>query len=69
MSLIRLLITGLEFERHDQVPITFAFVAGNLNCGIDVAFEAIHRRPDVFLHLQKLVDTQLQFRTISVLDE
>lgn len=44
-------------------------IAGDLNRSINVAFETIHRGPNMFFYFKKLVYAQFQLRTVSVFNE
>jgi hypothetical protein len=50
--------------------LIFVFAAtGDLDRGIDVTLESIHRGPNVLLYLEQLVDAEIEFGAIPVLHQ
>ncbi|KAE8315016.1 hypothetical protein BDV41DRAFT_206189 [Aspergillus transmontanensis] len=52
MSMICVSVTRLKLKGHNQILVALAIMAGNLYSSIDIAFQSIHRRPDVFFNLK-----------------
>ena len=68
MCMVRVSVSGFEFEGNDEVFVSLPVIASDLHCGIDISFQSIHRGGDMLFDLKKLVDAQLHLRTVSVFD-
>lgn len=67
MSLVCVPLSSLQLKRNDKGS-RFVFLAtGDLDRGIDVALETIHRGPNVLFYLKQLVDAEIEFGAIAVL--
>lgn len=69
MPLICISFSSLQLKWDNEV-LQFIFVlAGDLHCGIDIAFEAIHWRPNMLFDLEQLGYTQIELCTIAIFNK
>lgn len=59
---------GFDLEWDRQNTFIFAVEHRHLNGGINVTFQAIHRRPNVLLDVQEFCDSHIGFLPTPVLD-
>lgn len=69
MCLICIPFSCLQLKGYDKIFQPIFVLAGNLHCGINITFEAIHWRPDVLFNLEQFVNTQIELCTITIFNE
>lgn len=62
-------LARLDFERNSKGSPIMSISNSDLNGGINVAFKAVHGRPDMLLDVQELADTHGALLVISAIHE
>jgi hypothetical protein len=62
-------LAGFDLKGNSQCSLLFSIFHGHLYRGIDVALKAVHWGPDVFLNIEKFVDTHRRRRAIASFDD
>lgn len=64
--MVCILVACLEFKGNNKVLVTLPIIAGNLHRGVNITLQTIHRRRDMLLDFEKLVNAQAHLRAISI---
>ncbi len=62
------ILARLDFEWDCEGLLFLSILHDDLNGGVNVPFQPIHRRPDMLLDIKKLVDAHLGPKAIAVND-
>lgn len=69
MGLVRISLACFQLERDNECLLHPFLLTGNLNGRVNIALEAIHGGPYVFLDLEQLVDAQAKLGIVTILDD